>query len=410
MSREQVKFTVIVPTRERPDTLVHCLNTLVAQDYENLTILVSDNFSEDGTREVVASFKDKRLRYVNTGRRIGMSQNWEFALSHIHSGWVTFLGDDDGLLPGAIARLDDILAEYPSEAINSAFCHYTWPGGGWSHGAKLLVPTNKGVKYLDSRTQLASVMAGRTSFSRLPWLYHGGFATIDVINRARDASGLFFMSQTPDAYSAIALSSVTDKYLRIESPLVVAGSSIHSTGASTIRRNKPEPYNKFLSEDNTPFHSSLTSGRSVHLCIYESYLQSRFLHDDFLILKLKDELEFALASASRNLRKEILQQCQETAALNGIAFTGRSFSQVSSKLEVAAIAFLTRAANITARARLVGEDAAGANVYEASLKANEIISLADSRSTFTNSCQNSFQSIVAELRSRWIARRSRLLT
>jgi hypothetical protein len=51
---------------------------------------------------VVASFKDPRIRYVNTGKHLSMSHNWEFALSHVEKGYVTFVGDDDGLLPGAI--------------------------------------------------------------------------------------------------------------------------------------------------------------------------------------------------------------------------------------------------------------------------------------------------------------------
>ena len=33
---DRVKFSVIIPTRERSDVLLHCLRTVVAQDYENL--------------------------------------------------------------------------------------------------------------------------------------------------------------------------------------------------------------------------------------------------------------------------------------------------------------------------------------------------------------------------------------
>jgi glycosyltransferase involved in cell wall biosynthesis len=102
------KITVIVPTRERCDVLQHCLQTLTMQDYQHLEILVSDNFSADATKEVVASAGDPRIRYINTGRRLSMSHNWEFALSHVRDGWVTFIGDDDGLPPGAIASVSDL--------------------------------------------------------------------------------------------------------------------------------------------------------------------------------------------------------------------------------------------------------------------------------------------------------------
>ena len=51
-------FTVVIPTRERAEVLQHCLKTVVAQDYDNLEILVSDNFSCDDTEDVVRSFKE----------------------------------------------------------------------------------------------------------------------------------------------------------------------------------------------------------------------------------------------------------------------------------------------------------------------------------------------------------------
>ena len=75
-------FNVIVPTRERADVLLHCLRTIVAQDYERLKIIVSDNFSQDHTEEIVRSFRDERISYLNTGARLSMSHNWEFALGH----------------------------------------------------------------------------------------------------------------------------------------------------------------------------------------------------------------------------------------------------------------------------------------------------------------------------------------
>ncbi len=83
------RLTVIVPTRERHDTLIWALKTCVTQDCDDLEILVSDNASVDETREVVASYDDPRIRYVNPGTRLGMSEHWEFALSHVQEGYVS---------------------------------------------------------------------------------------------------------------------------------------------------------------------------------------------------------------------------------------------------------------------------------------------------------------------------------
>jgi glycosyltransferase involved in cell wall biosynthesis len=111
------KFTIIIPTRERCDTLAAALKTCVTQDYDNLEIIVSDNFSQDDTFEVVHSYRDKRIRYINTGQRVGMSTNWEFALSHVENGYVTLIGDDDGLLPGAVPKIAEIISTSGSPTV-----------------------------------------------------------------------------------------------------------------------------------------------------------------------------------------------------------------------------------------------------------------------------------------------------
>ena len=40
MNSNQTRITIVIPTRERADTLYHCLKTVVAQDYENFEIIV----------------------------------------------------------------------------------------------------------------------------------------------------------------------------------------------------------------------------------------------------------------------------------------------------------------------------------------------------------------------------------
>ena len=112
-----LKLTVVIPTRERADTLFHTLRTVLEQEYENLEILVSDNASIDNTRQVVSQFSDVRLRYINTGNRIGMSENWEFALSHVTGDFVMYLGDDDGLLPNACNDIASIINNSGTRAL-----------------------------------------------------------------------------------------------------------------------------------------------------------------------------------------------------------------------------------------------------------------------------------------------------
>ena len=117
------EISVVSPTREHCDVLEKSLRTVTAQDYGNLDIVISDNFSTDETEDVVRSANDARVRYINTGQRLSMSHNWEFALSNVDdSGWATIIGDDDGLLPGSIEKVAEIIQSAGVPAVRSSVC------------------------------------------------------------------------------------------------------------------------------------------------------------------------------------------------------------------------------------------------------------------------------------------------
>jgi hypothetical protein len=310
---EPIKFTVIIPTRERCDTLRHTLRTVVEQRYANLSIIVSDNFSVDDTRRVVESFADARIRYLNTGKRLSMSHNWEFALDHVTEGWVTFLGDDDGMLPGALARVAAVIEATRAQAVVSQWRFYYWPGSAIDPN-HLMIPCSQGIEVRNSKEWLARVMRGRAGYQDLPYIYTGGFAEIGLVNAARSAEGPFFCSMTPDVYSGIALASSSENYIMLNEPLCVMGVSSHSNGASNLApKGTTGPAEKFFSEDNIPFHPSLGSARvkSVSLIVYECYLQATHLHHDCLGIALADQVALALASARPGERAHLGAYCAE---------------------------------------------------------------------------------------------------
>ncbi|GMV69537.1 MAG: hypothetical protein AMXMBFR76_19760 [Pseudomonadota bacterium] len=315
-----IKFTVIIPTRERADVLVHCLRTVVAQDYENLEIIVSDNHSNDNTREVVESFRDERIRYINTGRRLSMSSNWEYALSFVSEGYVGFLGDDDGLLPGSIARLSEIIDEYCPDAINAPYVDYNWPDNGTDEAWKICVPSRRTTKYYSSAKYISDLLSGYLSYVDGPLIYNGSFAKIDKINAARDHDRVFFKAQSPDVYSAVALSCVTSKFLRIKDPIAVAGRSRHSNGSSAMKKGAPPgPFQAFMKENDLSIHSVFGSlvPESIQLLCYDSYLQASHLHRQ-RSHNLGKQLTLAVLLAEPQTRERIADQCCEIAKLNSL--------------------------------------------------------------------------------------------
>lgn len=321
-------FTVVVPTRERADVLVHCLATLVQQDYEPLRIVVSDNCSQDHTREVVESFADPRIRYLNTGTRLSMSDNWEFALGHVETGWLTILGDDDGLLPDSLVRAGEIVVTTGVSAIRSSVCAYQWPSLTGEGFGRISIPTGTRVHLRDSRDWIEKVMAARASYLDLPMLYNGGFVDLAVLAQLRARAGRLYRSCIPDVYMAFAIASLIERYAFSEAPLAINGASRHSTGTSQFsgrQRAGESPAARFLSEGNLPFHPDLPLMPDGHyppsfqVLVYESWLQTRDLRGDGETNRHAEQLSLVLANRGR-YRDEMLDWGRRFAASHGIDF------------------------------------------------------------------------------------------
>ena len=281
-------FTIIIPTRERSDTLMHTLKTALSQDYDQFNVLVSDNASHDATRKKVSSISDPRLKYVNTGKRVSMSENWEFALSHVDKGWITVLGDDDALLPGTLRKVNGIIKNTNTTAIRSNGCSYKWPGFNGSSYGELRISNKKGYEIRESSQMLQRVLDGEMNYNELPMLYNGGFVFFELIRQAKLVTKRFFMSMIPDVYSAIVLSLLTDTYVYSYEPLAINGASLHSSGTANSERVKQkrryDPVDRFFSEENIPFHEDLPllengrPPRSIEVAVYEAYLQADKFH------------------------------------------------------------------------------------------------------------------------------------
>jgi glycosyltransferase involved in cell wall biosynthesis len=275
----QPKVTIIVPTRNRCDTLHHALRTCVIQDYDPLQILVSDNCSDDATRDVVVAASDPRVRYVKTDRRVAMSQNWEFALGHVDDGYVLVLGDDDALLPHAISDIARILQASGCEGIAWREARYNWPSvGGGNRPNELRLSIRTGWRVERAKDTLNKVATHQLDYRLLPSLYWGAFDRA-AMKRATSSDGRFFHSPNPDVYSAIATTMVIDRYVFSERPYRINGLSRHSTGISfsSVEKAQASPREVYLAENKggIPFHPKFAFVPSSPVYTAEAYQQAR---------------------------------------------------------------------------------------------------------------------------------------
>ena len=273
------KFTVMIPTRERCETLRHTLASCVAQPEDSFEIIVSDNCSEDDTEHVVSSFNDRRIKYMKTARRLSMTGNFEFALTHATGDYVMFLGDDDGLAPNALSRVQAIIRDTKQEAVISSQALYHWPDAlDESSRNRLVFSTKPGYDIRSTADVLRRVLRFQQSYTELPGTY-AGFVSRRVLDSAMD-KGVYFHSITPDAYSGIVNAALLDSYAYVHTPFCVAGLSGRSNGASQLGRVAPndagsKESTRYEKENDLPYHESLVYCPSYEIIMAEAFFQAK---------------------------------------------------------------------------------------------------------------------------------------
>lgn len=273
---KQIKFSIIIPTRDRCATLGATLKTCLAQDYSNYEIIVSDNCSSDDTKNLVLKLNHPNIKYINTNTRVSMSQNWDFALQFATGDFITILGDDDGLLFGALGEIESIIETTKTNAVAWKQVSYHWPNHIIDYQKNLIsIPLSKKLEERNASEYLQRVLNFEISYDEISFLYKGMIHR-SVIEKVRNLSGgIFFHSQTPDLYSAIALASNLDTYFYSEKPFSINGASGSSNGTSQFNQNlSTSEYRKFSSESNIPFHPKLSYCPSISMLTAECFYQA----------------------------------------------------------------------------------------------------------------------------------------
>ncbi|MBQ8109992.1 MAG: glycosyltransferase family 2 protein [Clostridia bacterium] len=78
---ERVAVAAIVVTYNRKALLGECIDCLLRQTAPDVSILIVDNASTDGTRDFIAPhIESRRVRYVNTGANLGGAGGFQFGM------------------------------------------------------------------------------------------------------------------------------------------------------------------------------------------------------------------------------------------------------------------------------------------------------------------------------------------
>jgi len=98
-------ISVIIPTYNRGYMLKHAIESVLAQDFKNFELIVSDDGSTDNTSEIICSYGNKIKSIHRENKGVSAARNRGIAIAS--GAFITFLDSDDLWLPGKLSAQID---------------------------------------------------------------------------------------------------------------------------------------------------------------------------------------------------------------------------------------------------------------------------------------------------------------
>lgn len=239
---KQPFFSIVIPTKGRPDLLRDAIASVLHQDFGDYEVIVSDNFNDNRTRESFELFAgDPRIRYVRTEAELSMPNHWEFATTRAIGKYVLVLTDRSVLKQHALAAIQKVLVEHPDIAI----CSWRWT----------LFDENVGVEFgeeVDKRMKVVEILQSEFVAQdfidkSVPYPYSlprglNSCYRADLAARIREKHGALFMPISPDYSSAFLLLAYAQRMLFINKSLFLSQGLKVSNGGSSVSSNSATAY------------------------------------------------------------------------------------------------------------------------------------------------------------------------
>lgn len=146
-------ISVIVPVYKTQRYLGKCLDSILAQTYPNIEIVVVNDCSPDGSAEICREYAARHdsIRYVELSQNVGLSGARNAGMRVATGKLLGFVDSDDWVEPEAYETLYGLMERYGTKLASSLY-YEVWKRGGEYVPEKLR--PDDGFEYLDSTEKM----------------------------------------------------------------------------------------------------------------------------------------------------------------------------------------------------------------------------------------------------------------
>ena len=115
-------FSVVIPTRNRPNLLPTAVQSVLEQDCGDFELLISDHSDPERTAETQAvlagALADPRVKYLRPPRTLSMVEHWEWAVRQAIGEYTGVLTDRMAYKLYALGMIRQQLQVHPGDLIS----------------------------------------------------------------------------------------------------------------------------------------------------------------------------------------------------------------------------------------------------------------------------------------------------
>lgn len=124
-SYEKPLVSVVTPVYNTEKYLAECIESVLAQTYENWEYVIVNNCSTDQSPDIIRRYaqKDSRIKIYTNDKLLAVMRNWNHAMRQIStkSKYCKVIHADDWMFPDCIARMVDIAEENATVGIVGSY-------------------------------------------------------------------------------------------------------------------------------------------------------------------------------------------------------------------------------------------------------------------------------------------------
>jgi len=204
-----VKFTIAIPTKDRPALAVDTYYSIIRSTYKNYEILVLDNDEDAETTRLFNEISDERVRVVRTGG-LSMPDNWEQAFVNALGDYILIVGNKYRISPYLLENVATYIEQKSPAVICTELSFFRFPSDSISDKYRF---DNNGWAVIPSQVALDAIsQLDFEAFFRIAPFGYKAIISMRFVRQTQSKYGRFAFPVAPDFAMGFLSLLLNDEY------------------------------------------------------------------------------------------------------------------------------------------------------------------------------------------------------